>query len=121
MPTAALPGAFTSGAGTINRMNGTGWYTLDANGVWRGWAIMNISFGAHRDAETFAQTRNNLTDWIAGGLGTVANAAKGRTATNALWAAGHLDHAARPQSWRWACAMRTGAPMPARIFRPRPR
>jgi hypothetical protein len=26
--TAALPGAFTAGTGTINRMNGTGWYNL---------------------------------------------------------------------------------------------
>ncbi|HEY4076293.1 MAG TPA: TonB-dependent receptor [Rhizomicrobium sp.] len=86
VPTAALPGAFTGGAGTINRMNGTGWYTLDANGVWRGWDDHEISFGAHRDAETFAQQRNNLDDWIAGGLGSVANAAKGRTATNAIWA-----------------------------------
>jgi len=85
VPTAALPGAFTSGAGTINRMNGTGWYTLDANGAWRGWTDHEISFGVHRDAETFAQTRNNLTDWIAGGAGTMVNAAKGRTATNAVW------------------------------------
>jgi iron complex outermembrane receptor protein len=85
VPTAALPGAFTAGAGTINRMNGTGWYTLDANGVWRGWTDHEISLGAHRDAETFAQTRTNLADWIAGGPGTVANAAKGRTATNAVW------------------------------------
>lgn len=83
--TAALPGAFTAGAGTINRMNGTGWYTLDANAVWRGWTDHEVSFGFHRDAETFAQTRYNLTDWIAGGQGAVANAAKGRTATNAVW------------------------------------
>jgi len=86
VPTAALPAAFTGGAGTINRMNGTGWTTLDANGVWRGWTDHELSFGAHRDAETFAQTRNNLNDWIAGSLGSVANAAKGRTATNAVWA-----------------------------------
>jgi len=85
VPTAALPSAFASGAGTINRMNGTGWYTLDANGVWRGFADHEVSFGLHRDAETFAQTRNNLSDWIAGGLGSVANAASGRTATNAIW------------------------------------
>jgi len=85
VPTTALPGAFTAGAGTINRMNGTGWYTLDADAVWRGWTDHEMSFGVHRDAETFAQTRNNLTDWIAGGLGTVVNAAKGRTATNAVW------------------------------------
>jgi iron complex outermembrane receptor protein len=85
VPTAALPGAFTAGAGTINRLNGTGWYTLDANAVWRGVDDHEISFGAHRDAETFAQAKNNLTDWIAGGLGTLTSAAKGRTATNALW------------------------------------
>ena len=69
-PTAALPAAFTGGAGQVNRMNGTGWYTLDADGAWRGWADHELSFGVHRDAETFAQVRNNLTDWIQGGLGT---------------------------------------------------
>jgi iron complex outermembrane receptor protein len=84
VPTASLPGAFASGAGTINRMNGTGWYTLEANGVWK-WTDHELAFGLHRDAETFAQPRNNLTDWIAGGTGTVVNAAKGRTATNAFW------------------------------------
>ncbi|HKB95565.1 MAG TPA: TonB-dependent receptor, partial [Rhizomicrobium sp.] len=85
VPTAALPGAFIAGTGTVNRMNGTGWYTFDADGVWRGWTDHEISFGVHRDAETFAQTRNNLADWIAGGLGSVVNAAMGRTATNAVW------------------------------------
>jgi iron complex outermembrane receptor protein len=85
VPTAALPGAFTAGAGTLNRLNGTGWTTLDANAVWRGFADHEIAFGAHRDVETFAQAKNNLTDWIAGGLGTPTSAAKGRTATNALW------------------------------------
>jgi len=85
VPTASLPAAFTNGAGTINRMNGTGWYTLDANGVWRGLADHEISFGLHRDAESFAQTRHNLADWIGGGLGSVVNAARGRTATNAIW------------------------------------
>jgi iron complex outermembrane receptor protein len=86
VPTAALPAAFTSGAGQVNRMNGTGWTTFDANGVWRGWDDHELSFGAHRDAETFSQRRDNLTDWIAGGTGGVVNAAQGRTATNALWA-----------------------------------
>jgi iron complex outermembrane receptor protein len=84
-PTTALPGALGGAPGTVNRMNGTGWYTLDANGVWRGFADHEVSFGLHRDAETFAQRRNSLTDWIAGGLGSVVNAASGRTATNAVW------------------------------------
>ncbi|HEY8253714.1 MAG TPA: TonB-dependent receptor, partial [Rhizomicrobium sp.] len=85
VPTTSLPAAFAGGAGTVNRMNGTGWYTLDANSVWRGFADHEISFGLHRDAETFAQTRNNLSDWIAGAKGSVVNAASGRTATNAIW------------------------------------
>jgi len=86
VPTAALPAAFHGGAGTVNRMNGTGWYTLDANGLYRGFADHELSFGLHRDAETFAQGRNNLSGWIGGGTGAVVNAASGRTATNALWA-----------------------------------
>lgn len=85
VPTAALPGAFTSSVGTLNRLNGTGWYTLDANAAWNGIADHAISFGAHRDAETFAQGKNNLADWVAGGTGALISAAKGRTATNALW------------------------------------
>ena len=85
VPTGALPDALTTGAGTVNRLNGTGWYTLDANAEWHGLAGHEFSFGAHRDAETFAQARNNLADWIAGASGSLASAAKGRTATNALW------------------------------------
>ena len=86
VPTAALPGATTGGAGTLNRLNGTGWYTLDAKGVWSGWAAHAVSFGAHRDAETFAQSKYNLANWIFGAPTSTATLAKGRTATNALWA-----------------------------------
>ena len=32
----------------------------------RGWPDHELSFGAHRDAETFAQFKYNLADWIAG-------------------------------------------------------
>ena len=90
VPTAALPGATTGGAGTLNRLNGTGWYTLDTKGIWKGWERHTVSFGLHRDAETFAQTKYNLADWIYGApssTATIAPAtiAKGRTATNAAW------------------------------------
>src|SRR5258705_13148427 len=66
-------------------MNGPGWYTLDANAVWRGLPDHELSVGLHRDAESFAQTRPNLADWIPGGPVSVVNEAKGRTATNAVW------------------------------------
>jgi iron complex outermembrane receptor protein len=90
VPTAALPGAFSTGAGTVNRINGTGWTTYDANAVWRGFEGHEIAFGLHRDVEAYAQRKNNLADWIAGGpltnnMGSVSAAAKGRTATNAIW------------------------------------
>jgi len=86
VPATALPAAFGGGAGTVNRLNGTGWTTYDANAAWRGWNRHEISFGLHRDAETYAQARNGLTDWITGGPGAVVASASGRTATNALWA-----------------------------------
>ncbi len=85
VPGTALPGARAGGAGSINRLNGTGWYTLDANGVWRGWAGHELSLGLHRDAESFAQTKYVTSDWIAGNAAGTDSAAKGRTATNAVW------------------------------------
>jgi iron complex outermembrane receptor protein len=85
-PTGALPAAFTGGAGTVNRLNGTGWTTYDADAVWRDLESHELSFGLHRDVETYNQRRNGLTDWIAGGLGGAVNSARGRTATHAVWA-----------------------------------
>ena len=85
VPTTALPGATTGGAGTLNRLNGTGWYTLDGKGVWSGWKPHTISFGLHRDAETFSQAKYNLADWIHGSPTSTASLAQGRTATNAAW------------------------------------
>jgi iron complex outermembrane receptor protein len=80
-----LPGASAGGAGTINRLNGTGWYTLDAKGVWSGWQKHALSFGAHRDAETFSQVKYNAADWRTGAPISVNTQARGRTATDALW------------------------------------
>ena len=86
LPTSALPGTLTTpGAGTVNRLNGTGWYTLDAKGIWRGWQNHDVSFGLHRDQEMFSQTRYNLNDWVSGTPTSVNTYARGRTATNAVW------------------------------------
>ena len=35
IPTTALPAALSGGAGTITRLDGTGWTTLDAKAAWR--------------------------------------------------------------------------------------
>jgi len=85
VPGVALPGAMAGGTGTINRLNGTGWYTLDFKGIWKGWEGHQISFGGHRDAETFSQLKFNTADWLHGAASSTAAGAKGRTATNALW------------------------------------
>ncbi len=84
-PGVALPVAATSGSGTITRLTGTGWYTLDAKGTWHGWDNNTLSFGAHRDQETFSQSKYSTTDWIGGIAGSLTARATGRTATNALW------------------------------------
>ncbi|MEJ0042535.1 MAG: TonB-dependent receptor [Rhizomicrobium sp.] len=85
VPGTALPAARAGGAGTITRLDGTGWYTLDAKGMWQGRPGNALSFGVHRDAETFSQLKFNTADWIDGPPGSLAAAGKGRTATNALW------------------------------------
>jgi iron complex outermembrane receptor protein len=86
VPSVALPSANGGGAGTLNRLDGTGWYTLDAKAVLLDVGGHEVSFGAHRDAETFKQARYNTADWAGGGAGAIANEARGRTATDALWA-----------------------------------
>ncbi|HWC64156.1 MAG TPA: TonB-dependent receptor, partial [Rhizomicrobium sp.] len=85
VPSAALPAALGRAAGTMNRLNGTGWYTLDAKGIWRGWRANELSFGLHRDQEMFSQIKYNLADWIHGTPTGINTDAQGRTATNAIW------------------------------------
>lgn len=86
VPTVPLPGALaTSGAGTLNRLNDTGWYTADTKGIWRGWVDHEMSFGIHRDQEDFSQIKYQLTDWMLGAPTNIATNTKGRTATDALW------------------------------------
>ena len=86
-PTALLPGALTGGAGTITRLDGTGWKTIDAKGVWRSddAATHSISFGAHGDWFTLKSSRYATTDWINGGQGQLNLQSRGRTRTAAVW------------------------------------
>jgi iron complex outermembrane receptor protein len=84
VPSLALPGAAAGGAGSLTRLTGTGWYTLDAKGVWRDGAN-ELSFGLHRDQEIFAQAKFAMQDWISADAGALTSQAKGRTATDAAW------------------------------------
>ena len=88
IPTTALPAAQTGGAGTITRLDGTGWKTLDAKGAWRSddAATHMISVGAHYDQFTLDSNRYATTDWLHGDEGALNLQSQGRTRTAALWA-----------------------------------
>lgn len=88
MPTAALPAAAAGGAGTITRLDGTGWQTLDAKAAWRSDAAATHTFGAgaHLDRFELSSDRFATADWIAGAPGALNLRSRGRTRTAALWA-----------------------------------
>lgn len=87
MPTTALPGAGAGGAGTITRLDGTGWKTIDAKGAWRSDAAGTnvLSVGAHGDWFRLNSNRYATADWIGGDAGALNLQSKGRTRTAALW------------------------------------
>jgi iron complex outermembrane receptor protein len=67
IPSTALPGAAGGGAGSIVRMAGTGWKTLDAKFGWHGLAGHDLSGGAHLDMFTLRNRRHATSDWRQGG------------------------------------------------------
>ena len=86
IPTTALPGAAGGGAGTITRLDGTGWQTLDAKAIWRVSDAHRISAGLHHDRYTLASNRYATSDWVAGAAGALNLASSGKTRTDAAWA-----------------------------------
>jgi iron complex outermembrane receptor protein len=91
-PTAALPAAFAGGAGSIQRQDGTGWWTLDAKGALRtgtknadGIDENALSFGAHADQSKLQSQTYATADWIGGVPGARSAASLGKTRTVAFW------------------------------------
>ena len=84
-PSAALPGGFSGSAGTYAQLDGTGWYTLDANGKWRPSASHTLSFGAHQDGFRLDNPKYGLSDWLTASPGALQATSEGRTRTRALW------------------------------------
>ena len=84
-PATALPAAASGGAGTITRLDGTGWATVDGQLAWTGGGH-RLSAGAHADRYTLANDRYLTTDWLTGAAGALDLRAAGRTRTTALWA-----------------------------------
>jgi iron complex outermembrane receptor protein len=106
-PTAALPGAFTGGAGTVQRQDGTGWWTIDAKGAWRS-KDQVVSIGGHVDRYKLVTQGYATADWLSSAPGTRSAASLGKTRTAALWVQDAWDFApafvltlgARQEWWR---------------------
>lgn len=103
LPSTALPAAAGGGPGSIVRLDGTGWRTLDLE-LRRG----GLRGGAHYDVFRLDSRRFATADWRGGAPGVLNQLAQGRTRTFALWAEKAFDLAgmvqltlgARYEDWR---------------------
>jgi len=88
IPSGALPDAARGGPGSIVRLDGTGWETIDLVARRRDGAAArhDFSFGVHADRFTLANDRFATADWREGGEGVLTQSARGRTRTLAIWA-----------------------------------
>jgi iron complex outermembrane recepter protein len=108
IPSTALPAAKSGCAGSIVRMNGTGWRTLDLHAFTKSIARHELHGGVHYDGFTLKNRRFATDDWIAGSPGALVQEARGHTRTLALWAeddwklapAWALTLGARFESWK---------------------
>jgi len=89
VPSVPLPAATAGGAGSIVRMNGTGWRTLDLHSFTRKLSSHELHLGAHYDGFTLKNRRFATPDWIDGSAGALQQEALGQTRTLALWAEDH--------------------------------
>jgi iron complex outermembrane receptor protein len=90
------PGGVTAGTnyttnGLIARMDGTGWSTQDAKGVWRPGGLSGsheVSAGLHHDVYTLKNPTWNAPSWLTSpdnGNNTVSTYGRGSTETWAIW------------------------------------
>ena len=85
-PTTALPAAGSGGVGTITRLDGTGWITLDAKAIWHAPGGHRMAGGIHTDRYILRSDRFLTADWRTGTTGAIDLRAAGRTRTVAVWA-----------------------------------
>jgi iron complex outermembrane receptor protein len=85
LPSSASPPS-RSGPGSIVRMNGTGWRTLDAKVATDTFPGQEISGGTHYDGFTLKNRRFATDDWRSGLPVALVQEARGHTRTLALWA-----------------------------------
>ncbi len=85
-PTGVLPQAFAGGAGTDAVLNGTGWTTFDAKGIWRPQNAHLVTFGVHQDDFKLVNLKYTVTNWTGSDDTALAANTTGRTETRAIWA-----------------------------------
>jgi iron complex outermembrane receptor protein len=85
IPSTALPGAATVGAGSIVRMKGTRWRTLDLHAYERLAGPHQLHGGAHYDDFTLRSRRYATTDWRIGSPGALSQESLGHSRTLAVW------------------------------------
>ena len=90
-PTTASTTSVTfSDPGRVAVLDGTGWTTLDAKGIWRPsgkeTSTHTVSIGAHTDRYVLQNTTFNTPQWTTGDFATVSTEGDGKTRTQAVWA-----------------------------------
>ncbi|MGN6849106.1 MAG: TonB-dependent receptor, partial [Sphingomicrobium sp.] len=90
IPSTALPAAGDGGPGSIVRMNGTGWRTLDLHMFTKAIPGQELHGGAHYDGFTLDSRRFATGDWLHGPAGDLTQESLGHTRTLALWAEDHV-------------------------------
>jgi iron complex outermembrane receptor protein len=85
IPSVALSSATAGGSGSIVRMTGTGWRTLDFHGYVRSLGAHQLHGGAHYDDFTLRSRRFATADWLNGSSGALSQESLGHTRTIALW------------------------------------
>jgi len=85
IPSTASPAAESVGVGSILRMTGTGWRTLDFHAYRRTKGPHQLHGGVHYDAFTLRSRRYSTPDWLNGAAGALTQESLGQTRTLALW------------------------------------
>jgi iron complex outermembrane receptor protein len=91
VPSSAMPQAKDGGPGSIVRMNGTGWRTLDFHAFTKAIAGHELHGGWHYDGFALQNRRFATADWRNGPQGALVQQSRGHTRTLALWAEDQWD------------------------------
>lgn len=102
----------TRPAGSLTRLDGTGWSNLDLRGEWRPGgldaAAHRVSFGYHFDRYVLDSHTYATSDWLHGSAGAETSASRGKTETQALYL---------QEAWRFAPAWKAVLGLRAETWR----